>query len=97
MHQDEHIEISDTHGWTERRQSLTVEKIVHKVIDIIRAEMLFMSHDEHEFLRTLIHREQIRAERWEKIKTQVLGWGIIAVAGWLGTVVWDNVIRAAKG
>lgn len=38
----------------------------------------------HAFIDVLIEREQKKSQLWENIKTQVLGWGIIGVAGGLG-------------
>lgn len=45
----------------------------------------------HEYIQSQIDANRISAERWEKIKTQVLGWGVIAIVGWLGKLVLDAV------
>lgn len=42
-------------------------------------------HDDHEFIEILREREQRAQERWENIKTQLLGWGIVGIAGMIGT------------
>lgn len=36
------------------------------------------------FVDQWIERERAKAERWEKIETQVLGWGIVSAIGALG-------------
>lgn len=40
----------------------------------------------HDYIDSEIEKNARDAERWEKIKTQVLGWGVIAIVGWLGTI-----------
>ncbi|MEY4718474.1 MAG: hypothetical protein RL563_1092 [Pseudomonadota bacterium] len=41
----------------------------------------------HDFVQRWIEKEKIKAERWEEIKRQVFGWGLIAIIGAIGTVV----------
>lgn len=43
--------------------------------------------EHHEFISSFIKRERIKAERWEEIQRQILGWGAIALIGGIGTVV----------
>ena len=50
------------------------------------------THEEHhEFVRMLIKKEERKKERWEKVKTQVLGWGIVALIGAVGTWVATHI------
>lgn len=41
----------------------------------------------HEFISEFIEQERMKRERWEQIQRQVLGWGIIAIAGTVGSIV----------
>jgi len=41
----------------------------------------------HQFIQKYIEEQQRKRERWEAVKRQVLGWGIIALVGGLGAVV----------
>ena len=50
-----------------------------------------LTAEEIDVLRVIVKREAREAERWERIKGQVLGWGVIAIAGWLGKLVLDAV------
>lgn len=45
----------------------------------------------HEYIQSQIDRNRRDEERWEKVKTQVLGWGVIAIAGWIGKLVLDAI------
>lgn len=47
-------------------------------------------HKHHDYIQMCIERERRRREMWEKVKTQVLGWGIIAMIGFLGKIAWDS-------
>lgn len=41
------------------------------------------------FIESFIRREKRKQERWETIKTKVLGWGIIGLLGAVGTAVYQ--------
>jgi len=65
-----------------------------KLRTIIRSELEDRSrvdckiHEEHhQFIAEYIEAQQMKRERWEAIKRQVLGWGIIAIVGTLGTMI----------
>ncbi|MFZ1395656.1 MAG: hypothetical protein WAS33_02105 [Candidatus Promineifilaceae bacterium] len=58
-----------------------VREAVHEVI----VEHRMLADEEIDALRAIVKREAREAERWEAIKRQTLGWGVIAIAGWLGT------------
>jgi len=49
-------------------------------------------HDEHhQFISEFIAESRLRQERWEAIKRQVLGWGIIAIVGSLGSLIANKL------
>lgn len=43
----------------------------------------------HAYIEIQIEKEEKRKRRCEKIKTQVMGWGIIAILGGIGTAVYN--------
>lgn len=46
------------------------------------------SHAEHhQFIAEFIAEQHLKQERWEAIQRQVLGWGIIAIVGGIGTAI----------
>lgn len=45
-------------------------------------------------LEEMAAREVIRKDRREKIKTQVIGWGLVAILGGIGTVAYQWVQKA---
>lgn len=58
-------------------------KIINEVLDSRREKDL--SHSEHhEFIERMIKKEERRQEIWDKVKAQVLGWGIVAIIGSIG-------------
>jgi len=60
-----------------------------------RAEIdtdLHASH--HLFIAKWIAKEKREEERWEKIKTHVLGWGIIGIIGSIGTAVYHYFFKS---
>ena len=80
--------------WTgeERRQRTLTDKDLE-----VLAERFLLNHthkDDHEFVRAWVLKEQRRQEMWLKVKTHVLGWGIVGLVGGLGAAVWEWV-RAA--
>lgn len=71
-----------------------LELMMRSVFTTLHNESIaLVTPGEHEFLKMLIRREQLRAERWEKIKIHVLGWGIVGAVGWLGAVVLDAIVK----
>lgn len=61
-----------------------INKVIRSGIDDVMRQYIHLSHEEAEVLRMIVRKDARRAEMWEKVKSQVLGWGIIAIAGWLG-------------
>lgn len=48
----------------------------------------------HQFIEMMIKKEERSVERWEKIKTQVWGWGIVAVLSAIGTAVYKTFFHS---
>jgi len=69
---------------------MTEEKIKNIIETALeeRSRVDIATHSEHhEFIQRFIEEQDRKQEMWETIKSQVLGWGIIAIVGTLGTVV----------
>lgn len=49
--------------------------------------------DHHRFIQLCIEREERRRSRWEKIRTQVAGWGIISLLAAIGTAVYQTFFK----
>lgn len=58
----------------------TVREAVHEVI----LEHRQLADEEIDALRAIVRREARQQDRWDKIKIHVLGWGIVAIVGWVG-------------
>ncbi len=50
-------------------------------------------HHHHEFIAELIEARKVKRERWEKIRIQVMGWGIVAALGSIGTAVYHTFVK----
>lgn len=50
----------------------------------------------HRYIELLIEREQKRTERWEGVRKQVLGWGIVILLSAVGTSVYQAFIAAVN-
>lgn len=66
-------------------------KLVTAIVIAMRAENgvadeLHAKH--HAYIDMLIDRDTRKKERWDTIKTQVGGWGVIAFLGAVGTGAW---------
>jgi len=83
------------HGMPEeRRANLLTDQDLHAVAEIIArtrpiADEIHMEH--HQFISEWIVRSRRRAEMFDKIRTQVGGWGVIAVLSGIGYAVWEWV------
>jgi len=69
------------------------EDVVAAIHDALesRAKVNNELHTEHHaFIESLIKREERKSQMWQKIKTQVLGWGILGVVGAIGTAVYHT-------
>lgn len=71
---------------------------INEVLDQRRGED--MEHKEHHaFINMLIEKERRRQDRREKIKTQLMGWGLITFLGglaWIGKQAY-NAWASATG
>jgi DNA-binding transcriptional ArsR family regulator len=43
-----------------------------------------LTEEERDFVRMLVSRERIKAQRWEDLRRQLCGWGAISLAGTIG-------------
>ena len=74
------------------------DDFVKSVVCAIREEVLIGGIDaeahkeQHRFIKEWIEEVKIKRERREKIKTQVMGWGIVSVLGSIGTGVYHSII-----
>jgi len=65
-----------------------LKKALEEVLDA-RAPVDKETHiKHHEFVDILIEERQKKKERNEKIKTQVIGWGILAILSGIGTALY---------
>jgi siroheme synthase (precorrin-2 oxidase/ferrochelatase) len=60
-----------------------IQEAVREALD----EQCYYPDEHRQFINALIKREHVRAERWEAIKIQILGWGAVAAVGWIGTQI----------
>lgn len=74
------------------------DEFVKSVVCAIREEAIIAGIDieshreQHKFIEEWIEEVKIKRERREKIKTQVMGWGIVSVLGSIGTGVYHSII-----
>lgn len=72
--------------------STDIKPLVEAIRNLLdeRARLEPEVHAEHHaFVKALMERERRKTELWEKVKTQVLGWGLIAAVGTLGTIIFE--------
>ena len=80
------------------RRKRSLDDFVKSVVCAIREEALIGGIDveahkeQHRFIEEWIEEIKLKRERREKIKTQVMGWGIISVLGSIGTGVYHSII-----
>lgn len=90
---------SPPHYKPERRKNMgDRESLVTALACAVREEIASLTvpeelhREHHEFIRTWIAKQQRKDERWDKIKTQVGGWAIIAFLGGIGKAMYDAAI-----
>lgn len=72
--------------------------LVSEIAQAIREELSSltvpeeMHREHHEFIREYIEERKVKRERAEKIKTQVMGWGLVTVLGSIGTGVYHTFL-----
>ena len=67
---------------------------VKSIIDIVNEQSALSSTDHshhHAFIEAMIQKEERKQETWQKVKVQVLGWGVIAISGFIGTWVYNHL------
>ena len=68
-----------------------MEKVLHKVLDA-RSRTYAERHEKHhEFLDMLIAEKRVKIARMEKVKTHVIGWGVVTGIGGMGYAIWAGV------
>lgn len=65
-----------------------LKRLLHDVLTEYKAinDEVHASH--HAFIEMMIKKEERKVQRWETIKTQVGGWGIILVLAFIGKTMW---------
>ena len=79
--------------------TLTRKDITEAVNEVLTARRSIdeTSHFEHHnYVGALIERERKRTERNEKIKTQVIGWGVVTAIGGIGYAIWEAVKASVR-
>jgi hypothetical protein len=51
-----------------------------------------LTEEERDFVRMLVSRERIKAQRWEDLRRQLCGWGAISLAGTIGYWVQGYIV-----
>lgn len=75
----------------EDRQEIITE--FNKALDRRRGEDI--QHKEHHaFVSLMIEKERIKQQRWEAIRRQVLGWGVIVLLSGIGYAMYDHLVNA---
>lgn len=79
-------EIANMDQQNERRKRVLSDTDIDALAQAIHGGMNAEEHAEHHHaVRTWIDRENRKAERAEKIKTQIEGWFIVSLLGGIGT------------
>lgn len=73
------------------------EEFIKAVVRAIREETIGgvdinVHSEQHRFIEEWIAEVKRKTDRREKIKTQVMGWGIISVLGSIGTGVYHSIV-----
>ena len=56
-----------------------------------------MNSDAHQFVQTMMQREQRKTELWEKIKAQMIGWGLVTLLAFAANLLWQDIIHFIQG
>lgn len=65
-----------------------LKRLLHDVLTEYKAINDEVHAAHHAFIEMMITREERRVQRWESIKTQVGGWSIILILGFIGKTMW---------
>lgn len=90
--------MNNTHWDGVERRKTSREEFVRAVVCAIREEahpggLTEEKHlEQHAFIEEWIEEVKLKRERREKIKTQVMGWGIITFLGSIGTGMYHTAV-----
>mgnify|MGYP000899650233 CR=1 FL=1 len=82
----------------DRRNYTDLETVIANAVAAAMAPLAIADEthrEHHSFIKQWIEKEQRKAERWDKIKTQVGGWAIVTFLGGIGTAAYHafNYLR----
>lgn len=81
----------------ERRARVLTDEDIAALTSALHGGMTADEHGEHhQIFKTWIERENRKAERREKIKTQVGGWGVITSLTAIGYAAWEGFKALVK-
>ena len=80
------------------------QDIIESLVAALRAQpvaVLSMDNpeqhaDDHRYVQLLIQRERKRAKRWESVRQQVMGWGIVILLSAVGTTVYQAFAQTLR-
>ena len=64
------------------------EKVLHKVLDSRSRSYEERHQKHHEFLNVMIEEKRLSVARMEKVKSHVIGWGVITAISGAGYTIW---------
>ena len=67
------------------------EKVLHKVLDSRSRQYEERHERHHEFLDVMIEEKRLRIARMEKVKSHVIGWGVVTSISGAGYALWIGV------
>lgn len=82
--------------FTDEMQVKRLVKAIVEEMDKRRSVSAEEHRAHHAFLDAWIQKEQRKEERWNKVRTQLTGWGIITFLGGIGAGayhLWQYVIK----
>lgn len=65
-----------------------LKRLLHEVLTEYKAINDEVHATHHAYIEMMIKKEEGRTQRWETIKTQVGGWSLILIIGFIGKTVW---------
>lgn len=69
-----------------------IKQMLHDVLTEYKAINDETHATHHAFIEMMISKEERKQQRWESIKTQVGGWGIVLVLAFIGQAVWKMAV-----
>lgn len=73
-----------------------MKAVLNEVLDERKSISESTHRRDHEFVGDLVARAKRKNERFEKVKTNVLGWLVITIILGAGSVVWQWFIHLMK-